>query len=98
MPMKNPPHPGEYIREEVIGPLGLSVSKAAGLLKVRRATLSDVVNCRASVSADMALRCEKAFGVDMDLLLKLQAAYDGAEARKRQSGINIRRYVAQPAV
>jgi len=82
MPMKNPPHPGEIIREEVIHALGLSVTRAAKILGVRRATLSDVTNGKSAVSAEMALRLEKAFGVSMDLLLRMQAAYDAAHARR----------------
>jgi antitoxin HigA-1 len=92
MPMKNPPHPGEVIREEVILPLGLSVTRAARLIGVRRATLSDVTNGKSSVSAEMALRLEKAFGVSMDLLLKMQAGYDAAEARRRESEIKVKRF------
>jgi addiction module HigA family antidote len=97
MLMKNPPHPGEIIREDVIGALGLSVTKAAAALGVRRATLSDVVNGKASVSADMALRLEKAFGVNMDLLLKMQAGYDAAQARLHSNLIKVKRFIP-PAV
>src|SRR5574337_1877432 len=79
MAMKNPPHPGEIIREEIIEALGLTVTSAADILGVRRATLSDVTNGKASVSAEMALRLKKAFGVSMDLLLKMQAGYDAAQ-------------------
>ena len=92
MPMKNPPHPGEIIREEVIRALGLSVTRAAKILRVRRATLSDVTNGKASVSAEMALRLEKAFGVSMDLLLRMQAGYDAAQARLRDSQIKVKRF------
>lgn len=92
MPMKNPPHPGEVIREDVIHPLGLSMTRAARILKVRRATLSDLTNGKSSVTAEMALRLEKAFGVSMDLLLKMQAGYDAAQARLRSSEISVRRY------
>ena len=95
MPMKNPPHPGEIIREEVIHALGLSVTRAAKLIGVRRATLSDVTNGKSSISAEMALRLEKAFGVSMDLLLKMQAGYDAAHARLHESQIKVKRY--QPA-
>jgi len=90
--MKNPPHPGEIIREEVIHALGLSVTHAAKLIGVRRATLSDVTNGKSSVSAEMALRLEKAFGVSMDLLLKMQAGYDAAQARLHESAIKVRRF------
>ena len=82
MAMKNPPHPGEIIREEIIKALGLTVTGAAEILGVRRATLSYVTNGKASVTAEMALRLEKAFGVSMDLLLKMQAGHDAAQARQ----------------
>ena len=92
MAMKNPPHPGEIIREEIIKALGLTVTSAAEILGVRRATLSDVTNGRASVSAEMALRLEKAFGVSMDLLLKMQAGYDAAQARMHGDQIKVKRF------
>ena len=91
MPMKNPPDPGDFIRTEVIGALGLSVLKAAEVLKVRRATLSDLLRGKAALTAEMALRIEKAFGPDMDHLLRMQLAYDLAAARKNESKINVRR-------
>lgn len=97
MPMKNPPHPGEIIREEVIQALRLSVTRAAKILGVRRATLSDVTNGKSSVSAEMALRLEKAFGVSMDLLLKMQAGYDAAQARRRADEIKVKRFQLQAA-
>jgi addiction module HigA family antidote len=92
MPMKNPPHPGEVVREEVLQPLGLSLTKAAEILGVRRATLSDLANGKTAVSAEMALRLEKAFGASMDLLLRMQAGYDAAQARGRAAEIDVRRY------
>ena len=76
MPMKNPPHPGSLIKTEVIEALGLSVSKAAEILQVRRATLSDLLNGKSALTPDMALRIEKAFGPEMDHLLRMQLAYD----------------------
>lgn len=94
MNMKNPPHPGEIVGEDVIRPLGLSVTKAATLLGVRRATLSDVIHGKATLTAEMALRLEKAFGVSMDLLLKMQAGYDVAQARQNAGKIKVARYVA----
>ena len=94
MPMKNPPHPGELIRSEVIEALGLNVSKAAEILKVRRATLSDLLRGKAALTPDMALRIEKAFGPAMDHLLRMQLAYDVAKTRERSSRISIKRYVA----
>ncbi len=95
MRMKNPSHPGEIIREDVLGPLGLSLTKAAQVLHVRRATLSDVTNCKSALSAEMALRLEKAFGVSMDMLLNMQAGYDAAQARSRSGEIKVKRYVAK---
>jgi len=92
MLMKNPPHPGEIVREQILEPLGLTVTRAAEILSVRRATLSDVVNRKASVSAEMALRLEKAFGVSLDLLLKIQAGYDAAQARRRGDQIKVKRF------
>jgi addiction module HigA family antidote len=92
MPMKNPPHPSEVVRTEVLQPLGLSLTKAAEILRVRRATLSDLTNGKTAVSAEMALRLEKAFGVSMELLLRMQAGYDAAQARHRAAEINVRRY------
>lgn len=93
MPMKNPPHPGDLIRTEILEPMDLSVSKAAEILKVRRATLSDLLAGKAALSAEMALRIEKAFGPDMDHLLRMQLAYDVAKTRQNSSGIAIKRYV-----
>ncbi|MBZ5595764.1 MAG: HigA family addiction module antidote protein [Acidobacteriia bacterium] len=93
MPTKNPPHPGDLIRTEIIEPLGLNVSKAAEILKVRRATLSDLLHGKASLTAEMALRIEKAFGPDMDHLLRMQLAYDVAKTRQHARNIAIRRYV-----
>ena len=91
--MKDPPHPGDLIRTEIIEPLGLNVSKAAEILKVRRATLSDLLHGKASLTAEMALRIEKAFGPDMDHLLRMQLAYDVAKTRQHARNIAIRRYV-----
>ena len=90
-----PAHPGDFVLTEVIEELGLSVTKAAEILGVRRATLSDLLNGRASLSPEMALRIEKAFDVRMDLLLQMQAWYDAAQMRARASEISVRRY--QPA-
>lgn len=91
MPMKNPPHPGDFIRTEVIQPAGLSVTAAAAALMVSRPALSSLLNGKASLSGDMALRIEKAFGVKMDTLMRMQASYDIARTRKRENNIHIRR-------
>lgn len=93
MPMHNPPHPGDFIRTEIIEALGLSVTKAAAILDVRRATLSDLLAGKAMLSAQMALRIEKAFGPGMDHLLRMQLAYDIAQTRKNSSKIAVKRYV-----
>jgi addiction module HigA family antidote len=86
--MKNPPHPGDLIRTEVIEALGLTVSKAAEILQVRRATLHG----KAALTPEMALRIEKAFGPDMDHLLRMQLAYDVAKTREHARHLAIKRY------
>jgi addiction module HigA family antidote len=93
MPMMNPPHPGALIRTEVVEALGLNVSKAAEILKVRRATFSDVLHGKAALTPEMALRIEKAFGPDMNHLLRMQLAYDVAKTRERARDTSVRRYV-----
>jgi len=90
-----PSHPGAFIRIEAIEEFGLTVAEAARILGVRRATLSDLVNGNASLSPEMALRVEKAFGLSMDLLLRMQAWHDAARMRARADEIDVRRY--QPA-
>lgn len=79
-----PPHPGMFIREEILDELGLSVSEAAKALDVRRATLSDLIHGNAALSAEMALRIEKAFGVRMETLLNMQAWHDAYTMRQRE--------------
>jgi addiction module HigA family antidote len=91
MPMKNPPHPGDFIWSEIIEPAGLSVTTAAAALRVSRPALSSLLNGRADLSGDMALRIEKAFGVKMDTLMRMQASYDIARTRKREKQIHVRR-------
>jgi addiction module HigA family antidote len=93
MPMKNPPHPGGLIKTEIVEALGLNVSKTAEILKVRRATLSDLLNGKAALTPEMALRIEKAFGPDMNHLLRMQLAYDVAKTRALARDISIERYV-----
>lgn len=87
-----PCHPGEFIREEVLEPLNLSITKAAGILGIRRATLSDLINEKAGLSPEMALRIEKAFALDMDMMLRMQAWHDATIMRKRTGEIDVRRY------
>ncbi len=90
--MMTPSHPGAFIRDEVIKSLGLSVTEAARILGVRRATLSDLLNGKVSLSAEMALRVEKAFDVSMDLLLRMQAWHDASRVRVRADEIEVQRY------
>ncbi len=90
--MAKPSHPGQFIWMEIIEPLELSVTGAAKALDVARPTLSALLNERASLSPEMALRIEKAFGVKMDTLLRMQTAYEIAEARSRESEIKVRPY------
>jgi addiction module HigA family antidote len=87
-----PPHPGGFIRDEILEELGLSIARAAGILGVRRATLSDLVNEKAALSAEMALRIEKAFGINMDTLLRMQAWYDSYTVRQREGEIDVKRF------
>lgn len=87
-----PSHPGTFIREEVVEPLGLTIGQAADILAVRRATLSDLLNGKATLSPEMALRLEKAFGVSMDTLLRMQAWHDAHAMRLRAGEIKVERY------
>ena len=98
MRMLNPPHPGEFVKTEVIQPLGLTVKAAADTLGVSRPALSNFLNARASLSGDMALRIEKAFNVKMDTLMRMQSSYDIAQTRKRQNKIHVRRFKAETEV
>ena len=92
--LAHPAHPGQFIKMEIIHPLGLSVTAAAKVLGVTRPTLSALLNGRAALSSDMALRIEKAFGPKMDTLMRMQTSYDIAQARSREAKIRVRRYVA----
>lgn len=87
-----PAHPGSFIRTEILEELHLSVSRAAEILGVRRATLSALVNEKAVLSPEMALRIEKAFGVSMDTLLRMQAWHDIYAMRQRQGEISVQKY------
>ena len=88
-----PSHPGDFIRTEIVEELGLSVTKAAEILGVRRATLSDLLNGNSTLSPEMALRIEKAFAVSMDMLLRMQAWYDTSQMRAKTDEISVQRYV-----
>lgn len=95
MPMKDPPHPGLSVRHDCLDELGLSVTEAARVLGVTRQALNNVVNGRAAISPDMAIRLDKAFGGTAEAWLAAQMAYDLAQARKRACGVRIRRYAAR---
>ena len=87
--MKRPAHPGGFVKHEIIDPLGLSVTRAAEVLGVTRATLSTLLNERAHLSPEMAVRIEKAFGVSLDTLMQMQNSYDIAQARERAGLVDV---------
>ncbi len=93
--LKNPVHVGAFVKHEIVEPRALTVTDGAKALGVTRQALSELLNCRTSLSADMALRLEKAFGVDMATLMRMQTAYDIAQARKRAATINVRPFVTR---
>ena len=92
MKTHNPPHPGEIIREDCLKPLGLSVTAAAEWLGVSRQSLSELLNGRNGVSAEMAIRLEKAGWSDAETWLGAQAAYDLWQAKQRAKSIKVKRY------
>jgi addiction module HigA family antidote len=95
--MLNPVHPGRFLRTEIIDAHKLSVTEAAKILGVSRPTLSTLLNAKAGLSGDMALRFEKAFGVDMDTLMRMQNSYDIVRTRSREKKIRVARYRPRPA-
>ena len=94
MPMHDPPHPGGILRRQCLEPLGLSVTEAAKGLGVTRQTLSDLINEKAGISVDMAIRLSKAFGSSAETWLGLQTAYDLAQATDRARSIKVRHFKA----
>ena len=90
MTMKNPPHPGLSVRHDCIEPLGLTITETAEALGVRRQTLNNLVNGKSGISADMAIRLDKAFGGGAEAWLRLQMAYDLAQARQHEGDINVK--------
>ena len=94
MPMHSPPHPGGIVRRQCLEPLGLSVTEAAKGLGVTRQALSDLLNEKAGVSVEMAIRLSKAFGSSAETWLGLQTAYDLAQARDRARTIKVRHFKA----
>jgi addiction module HigA family antidote len=97
MRMLNPVHPGRFLRTEIVEAYGLSVTGAAKILRVSRPTLSSLLNARADLSAEMALRFEKAFGVDLETLMRMQNSWDIARARRREKEIRVERYQPRSA-
>jgi addiction module HigA family antidote len=91
MTMMNPPHPGLSVKHDCLEPLGLSVTKGAEILGVTRDTLNDLVNGRRGISPEMALRLDMAFGGGADTWLRLQAAYDLAQARRKADQLKVKR-------
>jgi antitoxin HigA-1 len=94
MPMLNPPHIGDFIRTEVVEAHGLTVTSGAIALGVTRQALSTLLNGHAGLSPLMALRIEKAFGVTMDTLLRMQTAYEIAQARRMERDVDVPRFMA----
>jgi len=91
MRMKNPPHPGLSVRYDCLEPLGLSVAEGAKALGVTRQAMHNLVSGKAAISAEMAIRLEKAFGGGAETWLRMQAAYDLAQAGKKSRTIRVRR-------
>jgi antitoxin HigA-1 len=90
MPMKNPPHPGRIVRQDCVTPLGLTITDAAKALGVTRQALNNLVNGKAGISPEMAVRLSKAFGGSPEMWLRLQANYDLAQLC--QDRIDVKRY------
>ena len=97
MPMKNPPHPGTVVRVSCLEPLGLNVTDGAKVLGVSRQALSNLVNGRARMSSEMAIRLAKAFGSTTETWIRLQTAYDVVQAQAREDEIKVEPYEPQPA-
>jgi addiction module HigA family antidote len=92
MPMKVPPHPGLSVRFDCLEALGLTVTAGAKVLGVTRQALNNLVNERAGISPEMAIRLDKAFGGSAEAWLALQTAYDLAQARKKVFATDVKRY------
>ena len=94
MPMKDPPHPGEVVRELCIDPAGLTVTAAAGVLGVSRKALSELLNGHSGISPEMAVRLSKGFGGSTESWLRQQMLYDLARVEKKAARIKVKRYEA----
>ena len=87
MPMHNPPHPGLTVRHDCLEPLGLTVTEGAKVLGVTRQALNNLVNGKAGISPEMAVRLSKAFGATPETWLRLQMAYDLAQVRQQKISV-----------
>jgi len=96
MAMKNPVHPGSVVKHDCLEPLSLSVTAGAKVLRVTRQALNNIVNEKAGITPEMAIRLEKAFGGTADTWLRMQANYDLAQARKHEGKIKVERYHGEP--
>ena len=94
MRMHNPPHPGEIIRQLCLEPLGLTVTDAASALGVSRKTLSALLNGRAGISPEMAVRLSIAFGTSSESWMNQQTQYDLWHAEKRRKDLRVSRVAA----
>src|SRR5260370_2682217 len=92
--MKGPQHVGGLLCREVIEPLGMTVTEAAKILRVGRQALSSLLNEKTALTTKMGLRVEKAFGPKMEHLMRMQLAFDLAQARKTDRGVRVERYIA----
>ena len=90
--LKNPPHPGAFVKAEIIEPAELSVTAAAEVLGITRQALSTFLNGQSDLSPEMAIRLDKAFGVSMETLMRMQCSYDIAKAHKRAGEFDVARF------
>jgi addiction module HigA family antidote len=97
MRMLNPVHPGLFLKTEIIDALGLTVTEAAKVLHVSRPTLSSLLNSKSALSGEMALRFEKAFGTNMETLMRMQNSFDIAQTRRQLKQLRIERYKPRTA-
>lgn len=95
MPMKNPPHPGLSVKINCLEAFGLTVTEGAKALGVSRSTLSRLVNGDAGISPDMAIRLARAFGATPEVWIRMQAAYDLAQAYKFEKKIKVKRFAPE---
>ncbi|MBM3763328.1 MAG: HigA family addiction module antidote protein [Acidobacteria bacterium] len=97
MPMKKPIHPGKIVRLDCLEPLGLTVTSAAKVLGVTRQALNNIVNEKAAISPEMAIRLSKAFGSTPETWVRMQANYDLFRALENEAAINVKRYIPKTA-